>query len=134
MSMIPEHAQQATKEKPSDQYGSSWKRFQPYESPLVPVLTLNAEGTIQYVSPAARRLLEYRSNQAFDRCFFAHVHGRNLYRVMQDIAHMVCCRQQQASWLLRLQTGTGRYRWYKASVRNGLHDPATGIMVLLEAL
>ena len=98
------------------------------------MLTLDAQGTIQHISPAARRLLEYSSGASPDPCFFAHVHGRNLYRVMQDVAHMVCCRQQQVAWLLRLQTGRGRYRWFKATAHNRLYEDEARIVVILEAL
>lgn len=110
------------------------KRFRDVESYLVPIVTLDAEGTIQHLSPAARRLLEYPPDADIDDCFFTHVHGKNLYRVMQDIAHMVCFRLKQTSWLLRMQTGRGRYRWYKATVHNRLDDPAGHIAVVLETL
>lgn len=110
------------------------KRFQAIESYLVPVLTLDAEGNVQHLSPAARRLLEYGPEAKVDECFFTHVHGKNLYRVMQDIAHMVCFRLEKTSWLLRMQTGRGRYRWYKATVHNRLDAPAGHIAVMLEAL
>lgn len=111
-----------------------WKRFQIMESPLVPLLAVDAEGTIQHISPAARRLLEYPSGASPDPCFFTHVHGRNLYRVMQDIANMVCHRQQQVEWLLRLKTGRGRHRWFKAAVHNRLYDDEARIVMILEAL
>ncbi|NBB74629.1 MAG: hypothetical protein GVY35_13240, partial [Bacteroidetes bacterium] len=34
-------------------------RFHPVEDLLIPVLGIDAEGTIQHISKAARRLLEY---------------------------------------------------------------------------
>lgn len=88
----------------------------------VPVVTLSSDGMLQHVTTSARNLLEYRSNQRVEPCFFTHVHGKNLYQVMRDVADMVCYGKSQASWLLRLRTGQGRWRWYKATVLNRLND------------
>lgn len=107
------------------------KRFQSIEGLLFPVLAIDTEGTIQHVSKAARRLLEYSLDETIDPYFFSHVHGKNLYRVMQDVAHMVRCGQQQASWLVRLRTGRGRWRWYRAAVRNRLHQDDEHILIQL---
>lgn len=76
-------------------------------------------------------MLEYAPDASMNAYFFSHVHGKNLYRVMQDIAHMVCCGLQQTSWLLRLRTGRKRWRWYRATVRNRLHRAEQNILVYL---
>lgn len=110
---------------------SNWKRFHPAENLFLPILTIDAEGTIQHLSKAARRLLEYPPDAELDPCFFAHVHGKNLYRVMQDVAHMVCYGQRQISWLLRLRTGRGRWRWYRATAHNRLHTADNHILIRL---
>ena len=115
-------------------FGSDWKRFQPIEDLVLPVLALDAEGTIQHISKAARRLLEHPPDAELNSCFFAHIHGKNLYRVMQDVAHMVCCGQQQTSWLLRLRTGRGRWRWYRAHAYNRLHEDDSHILIRLDAV
>ncbi len=98
------------------------KRFREQMRAYVPSVVLNADGTIQQISPSAMHLLEYRSDQKMDRSFFAHVHGKNLYQVMRDVADMVCYGKTQATWLLRMRTGKGRWRWYKATVRNRLEE------------
>jgi PAS domain-containing protein len=116
---------------PSPSFDSNWKRFRLDENPLVPLLAIDAEGTIQYASKAARRMLRYAPNDTLSPYFFSHIHGKNLYRVMQDVAHMVCCGLQQTSWLLRLRTGRKRWRWYRATVRNRLHDAEQNILVYL---
>lgn len=112
-------------------FDPNWERFQPIEDLLIPVLAIDAEGTIQHASKAARRLLEYPPDAAIDPYFFSHVHGKNLYRVMQDVAHMVCCGLQQVSWLLRLRTGRGRWRWYRAAAQNRLHRAEQHILIRL---
>lgn len=111
-------------------FGSDRKRFHPANL-FLPTLTIDAEGTIQHISKAGRRLLEYASDAELDPCFFAHIHGKNLYRVMQDVAHMVCYGQQQASWLLRIRTGRGRWRWYRATAYNRLHSADEHILIRL---
>lgn len=98
------------------------KRFQDHVKTHAPALYLTADGTIRHITSSARQLLEYRTSEGMEPCFFTHVHGKNLYQVMRDVADMVCYGKSQASWLLRLRTGQGRWRWYKASVRNRLED------------
>lgn len=103
-------------------FAAERKRFQDHVQAHAPVLLLTADGMITHVSASARTLLEYRSKEGMDPCFFTHVHGKNLYQVMRDVADMVCYGKSQASWLLRLRTGQGRWRWYKATVRNRLEN------------
>jgi len=99
-----------------------------------PILTLDRDGTIQHLTEPARRVLEYAPNATPDPCFFSHVHGRNLRRVMRDLAHMVSHRKQRAQWLLRLRTGNGRWRWYRAIARNHLDHSNASIRVHLRPL
>lgn len=120
-----------TSTAPTSSFAPGWKRFQPMDDMLIPVLTIDPEGTIQHISKAAQRLLEYSSDESLDPYFFSHVHGKNLYRVMQDVAHMVCCGQQRASWLLRLRTGRGRWRWYRATAQNRVHQASEDIVIRL---
>lgn len=80
-------------------------------------MTLDKDGNIVDAAPAALHLLEHSSMTGIDVCFFTHVHGKNLRQVMSDIADMVHRGKTRASWLLRLRTGRGRWRWYKVSVR-----------------
>jgi len=89
-------------------------------SPQVPRLRLNREGLIQDGNAAARRTLEHGPDDDLQSTFFSYVHGRNLRRVMRDLAHMVNHGVQRARWLLRLRTGADRWRWYRATARNRL--------------
>jgi len=113
-----------------------WKRFQNDKqlAQHVPVVALNAEGTICSVSRSARSLLEYGPDQKIEPYFFTHVHGRNLRRVMQDLAHMACNRKSHTRWLVRLQTGTGRWRWYRITVLNRLEAEEARIFLRLERI
>jgi PAS domain-containing protein len=99
---------------------SSRKRFREHALPPLPILTLDREGTILTLTRAARRALEYSDDASIDDYFFSHVHKRNVRRVMHDLANMVSRGKQRAKWLLRLRTGNGRWRWYRAAVQNKL--------------
>lgn len=112
----------------------SRKRFQELVTPHTPALILDAEGSIQHATPAARQILEYKSAQPLTTCFFSHVHGKNLYQVMRDVADMVCYGKTSASWLLRLRTGQARWRWYKATVQNRLDRTESAIVITLQDL
>ncbi len=105
-----------------------WKRFQSAMS-YRPQLLLNAEGSIVNLTPSARHLLEYPSDAAVETCFFSHVHQKNLFQVMRDIAQMVTVGMPRTSWLLRLRTGRRRYQWFKADVQNRLDRPERDICV-----
>ena len=104
------------------------------ESLHTPMLYLDRSGTIQRANEPARRALEYGVDDTLEPCFFSHVHGRNLHRVMRDLAHMVSHRTQRTRWLLRLRTGNGRWRWYRAMARNHLDRANACIQVQLRPL
>ncbi len=110
------------------------KRFHQLAAPFGAQLVLDAQGTILHLTTPARRLLEYATDQRMDPCFFAHVHGKNLYQVMRDIADMVCYGKTRASWLFRLHTGAGRWRWFRAQARNKLTDDEPAIVIELKDL
>lgn len=100
----------------------------------IPMLSLGQEGTIQHITEAAKRVLEYSSEASLNSCFFTHVHGDNLRQVMRDMADMVCHCRKYSQWLLRLRTGNDRWRWYRAKVRNHLDEPETFIQLRLHPL
>lgn len=102
--------------------------------PHVPLLSLDREGTIQRMTKSARTALEYAPDESVESCFFSHVHGRNLRRVMRDLALMVSHRKQRARWLLRLRTGSGRWKWYRAIAHNNLDQPEETVQVRLRPL
>lgn len=102
--------------------------------PHVPRLVLDKEATIRELNGAARAILEYPPDVFIEPYFFSHVHRRNMRRVMQDLAQMIRHGKTHVRWLLRLQTGTERWRWYRAEVENRLHRPDGGIQVQLHPL
>jgi len=112
-------------------FGTGSKSSDP---PHIPQLVLDKSGTIQDLNKPGRRALEYSSDAPVNSCFFSHVHGRNLRRVMRDLALMVSHRKQRARWLLRLRTGNGRWRWYRLYAHNHLDEQDGAIRVRLRPL
>ena len=118
-------------ERPSKKVVPDRKRFQPVEEAQDAVLMLDAGGAIQDLTPAARRLLGYQPEQPLKPSFFSHVHAKDLYRVMRDVAEMTFHGRRQADWELRLRTGAGRWHWFSAAVGNQLDHPEQAIRIRL---
>lgn len=128
---MSEHTETPSALSAGESFEPNWKRFQ---SGRVPLVVLSGDGTIQDISPAARRMLEYGHDKDLSPCFFSHVHGRNMYQVMRDVADMVCYGKPRANWLIRLRTGGGRWEWVRATVTNELSGPERAIRVVLNSL
>lgn len=132
---MPETAVSLTSVEPGPKKISPFrKRFHGGLDTHSPAIILDAEGTIRHITPAARRLLEYRHDADLLPCFFSHVHGRNMYQVMRDVADMVCYGKPRASWLLRMRTGRGRWQWIRATVSNQLESEVPAIKVVVSDL
>jgi PAS domain-containing protein len=97
-------------------------------------MILDAEGTIRYITPAARRLLQYGPEEPLMPCFFSHIHGQNIYQVMRDIADMVCYGKPRAGWFLRIRTGRGGWQWFRTTVTNQLNCDVPSIKVVVSDL
>jgi len=114
--------------------GGVRKRFQEDLAVVGPSFVLTPDGMIEHVSPVARRLLDYRMDQTIKPSFFGHIHAKNLYQVMRDVADMVCYGKGTANWLVRLRTGKGHWRWFKVTAKNMLHGKTGGIHINLHDL
>lgn len=79
-------------------------------------------------------MLEYAPDDHVPPSFFSHVHGRNLYQVMRDVANIVCYGKPRARWLLRLRTGRGRWQWFRASITPEMSGGELSIHVSLTEL
>lgn len=102
--------------------------------PHVPRIELNQNGDIEHMNAGALRVLEYSTHESFKACFFSHVHRRNLWRVMRDLADLIQRKLQCTRWLLRLRTGKGRYCWFRARAENVRFRSMIGVRVLLQPL
>lgn len=128
----PSSSPSSSQKDPLKKIEPSRKRFQ--EHLHVPKLVLDGEGTIRHITSVARRMLEYGKEDHVPPSFFSHVHGRNIYQVMRDVADMVCYGKPRANWLLRLRTGRGRWQWFRASVTPEVSDGALSIHIVLTDL
>jgi PAS domain-containing protein len=108
----------------------SRKRFQFARHHLV----LDVRGSLQALSPAARALLEYTPDQRVETNFFSHVHSRNQYRVMRDVASLLVFEKDGCEWLLRLRSGRGRWLWFQAAARCEQTDGEPRIGIVLEPM
>ena len=132
IALSPPRPHYMAEERPSKKNTSGRKRFQPADEAQDAVLVLDAGGAIQNLTPAARRLLGYHPEQPYKPSFFSHVHTKDLYRVMRDVAEMSFHGRRQADWQLRLRTGAGRWHWFSATVGSQLDQPERAIFIHLE--
>lgn len=92
---------------------------------------IDAKGLISEVDDRARMLLEYTPGQEIEPCFFSHIHSKNQYQVMRDVADMIVHGKRVATWFLRMRTGRKRWQWYRAYAVNELHSEQAAICVRL---
>lgn len=107
------------------------KRFQ---NPALATIVLGADGGVKSVSNSARHLLEFGPREPIGISFFSMIHGRQLYQVMRDVADMVCHGKNRATWLVRLRTDKGRWKWFKADVFNRLEQADGSLDIVLSAV
>lgn len=84
----------------------------------MPRLALNHAGTIKEANEAACEVLDCSPADGEESSFFSHVHGRNLRRVMRDLARMKNNALKKARWLLRVQTADNRWRWFRVRAQS----------------
>ena len=118
---------------PSVFFDARRKRFQDRSSERDACVCLDASGMITNLTPEARHLLEYDQQDPIEPCFFSHVHGKNQYQVMRDVADMIVHGKHVTTWFLRLRTGRKRWQWYRASAFNDLAGRNTIVVRLSEA-
>lgn len=119
---------------PLTQIEPTRKRFQLLTPPHLPVILLDEHGHIQYLSPIARRLLEFNDDRSVDPLFVSHVHGKNLRQISRDLDAMRRLGKQKSFWLARVRTGRGRWAWFRIVAENRLQHPERTIVLRLRDL
>ena len=112
-------------------FPSPRKRFQDRLEAARPALYLDASGLIVQVDAEARALLEYTPSDEIEPCFFSHIHSKNLYQVMRDVADMIVNGKRVATWFLRIRTGRKRWQWYRVYAINELASNREAICIRL---
>ena len=99
-----------------------------------PHLVVDSDGHLTALSPDARALLEFPAHQRVETNFFSHVHSRNQYRVMRDVASLLLFDKTRCEWLLRMRSGRGRWLWFQATATCEECDGSARIGVVLEPM
>lgn len=98
-----------------------------------PVIIIGFDGSIIDASHTAQALMGYASELSLDTNFFTLIHKNQLYTVMRDVADIICRGKQQASWLIRLKSSGGSWKWFNAEVRKS-HRCEDCIYVMLHSV
>ncbi len=99
-----------------------------------PHLVVDSNGHLTALSPDARALLEFPPGQRIETNFFSHVHSRNQYRVMRDVASLLLFDKTRCEWLLRMRSGRGRWLWFQATATCDECDEGARIGIMLEPM
>ncbi len=106
------------------------KRFQLRPHHLI----IDSNGHLTELSPDARALLEFPPKQRIESNFFSHIHSRNQYRVMRDVASLLLFDKPRCEWLLRMRSGRGRWLWFQAVATCEECDGSARIGIMLEPM
>jgi len=91
---------------------------------------LDAQGTVLYSSPGNHRLLGYQPEESQGRCGFAFAHPDDLAMAGDMWRRVIENPQHVFSRRIRVRHKDGSWRWTEATVRNLLHVPAVGGVVV----
>jgi PAS domain S-box-containing protein len=87
------------------------------------ITVLDAEGTIDYVSPSVERVLGYDPDELVGTPSFEMVHDDHLDEVMAAFSEMLAEPGGEAAAEFRMRTADGEWCWVDARGSNQLEDP-----------
>lgn len=93
------------------------------------VVVLDAQGTMRYVSPSARRIFGYDAAQVVGQNAFAFIHPEDAPRLMQSFRGVVQRPGVYQPIEFRMRNPDGSWRYVEASATNLLDDPNVGGIV-----
>jgi PAS domain S-box-containing protein len=94
------------------------------------VALFDRHGVVQYVSPAAKRLLGYDLDAYANENAFAFIHPDDIQSAADQLAQLVRQPLSRFTAELRARHADGSWRWFEATAVNSLSDPAiAGIVV-----
>ncbi len=94
------------------------------------VALFDRHGVVQYVSPAATRLLGYDLDAYVGENAFEFIHPDDLQPTIDQLAQLVRQPASRFTAELRAQHADGSWRWFEATAVNSLADPAiAGVVV-----
>jgi diguanylate cyclase (GGDEF)-like protein/PAS domain S-box-containing protein len=95
------------------------------------VTVLDADGTVQYVSPSARRLFGYPEGFGPGQTPFDLVHPDDRDEVARVLEEITQTAGPTPIVRFRVQRADGAWLWLEASATNLLHEPAVGGVVVI---
>ena len=120
-----------TEKKQSEQrQENSEKRFRALIENSNDIISLiDAEGRMQYISPAAKTVLGYELNDRSGRDLFEHIHPDDAPGMMKMFAYVMANpgSSVKAEWRHRHKDGS--WLWMEGMGTNLLHDPAVNALV-----
>jgi PAS domain S-box-containing protein len=94
------------------------------------VALLDRQGVVQYVSPAATRILGYELDTYIGGRAFEIIHPDDRQPIAQQLAQLVLQPGSQFTAELRAQHEDGTWRWFEATAVNSLDEPAIAGLVV----
>jgi PAS domain S-box-containing protein len=110
---------------------SSEGRFRSLIENASDVITiLDGEGSIQYESPSAARMLGYRPAERLGRSFFDFIHADDLPGLLAEFCRSLERPQRKITLECRCQHQNGSWQIIEGTAKNLLDDPAVGGVVV----
>jgi PAS domain S-box-containing protein len=118
------------KEAAEEARARSERRFRALvEHAVSPMVLINRDGTLAYVSPAMLRMIGFAAEERVGRDTFELVHPEHLERVKQALAQAMAAPGASASVEFMLRRRDGEWRWIHAVYTNLLDDPDVSAIV-----
>jgi PAS domain S-box-containing protein len=94
------------------------------------VALLDQHGVVQYISPAATRILGYDLNTFIGTPVSENIHPADRQRIAEHLKQLVLQPASQLTTELRVGHADGSWRWFEATAVNSLAEPAiAGVVV-----
>jgi diguanylate cyclase (GGDEF)-like protein/PAS domain S-box-containing protein len=100
------------------------------ESSSDALMLLSPQGARLYVSPSARHVLGYPAEQLLGDAGAQFLHPDDRVEMWRVLADVVAVASRTASVCYRVQQPDGSWRWCEAILKNQLHDPRVGAVVV----
>ena len=115
----------------SNRLSSSEERFRSLvQNASDVVILVNAEGRIEYVSPAVRQVMGYAPDDELGKGVLDYVHPDHFAEVGERFVEVASEPGRSTRMELRARHHDGSWRWVDATATNLLHDQAVGGLVI----
>jgi PAS domain S-box-containing protein len=94
---------------------------------------LAADSTVQYMSPAAERILGYPASELIGRSNIELIHPEDRWELRRAFAASLRSGTASAPVELRFRHRDGSWRWLEVVATNRLRDPAIGGIIVNSA-